>query len=310
MVSEGPAEITVSLNSHRAEVHDATRGVTGAYNKAVGALRLLLAERARQGHGPALAGPGAPPPGGCAEAQNRDLAGPRIYAMAVLCELNYRELDQFYDFVLRQVGADKLKLNILQPTFGPPTLWYRDRFFERHSIQDEEELATIIRACDAKYGLRINPAWLDQVLMYLRSVRRNGRGTWGWRGGRGTEQPICNSYERNIMVDLEGRARLCFNPAFPATRLSAPGDLARFWESSDGLRQRMSRCRRYCGISHSVRRESATLPAAVCPGDPASAAAPESAQWQAGRCTRQRMIVAGTPCPQGAPWRSTASTCC
>ena len=236
MISEGPAEITVSLNSHRPEVHDATRGVVGAHRKAVGALRLLLDERARQGQ------------------------GPRIYAMAVLCELNYRELDAFYDFVLRQIGADKLKLNILQPTFGPPTLWYRDHFFERHLIRDEAELAEIIRACDAKYGLRINPVWLHQVLMYHRSVRHNGRALLGWRGGRGTAEPICNSYERNIMVDLEGRAKLCFNPVFPATQLSAPGDLRRFWEQSEKLRRRMRRCRRYCGISHSVRRESATLP--------------------------------------------------
>ena len=35
--------------------------------------------------------------------------------MAVICEQNYRELDAFYRFVLRDIGADKLKLNFLQP---------------------------------------------------------------------------------------------------------------------------------------------------------------------------------------------------
>jgi len=235
VMREGPSEITVSLNSHRAEVHDRTRGVPGAFDRAVRALRLLLEARAQAGQKPA------------------------IFAMAVVCEQNYRELDAFYDFVLRDIGADKLKLNFLQPTFGPPTWWYRDRFFEANLVRDEEELVRIIRVCDLKYGLRINPVWLEQVRMYHRSVRANGRLRLGWRGGKGTEQHICNSYERNIMVDLRGRARLCFNPVFPATQLSAPGDLGRFWENSGPLRKKLRRCNRYCGISHSVRRESATL---------------------------------------------------
>jgi MoaA/NifB/PqqE/SkfB family radical SAM enzyme len=237
LTKEGPTEITVSLNSHRAEVHDQTRGVRGSFDKAVGALRLLLAEREKRGR------------------------GPRIFAMAVICEQNYRDLDAFYHFVLRDIGADKLKLNFLQPTFGPPTWWYRDRFFKRNVIKDEEALAAIIHACDEKYRLRINPVWLEHVKMYHRSVRENGRMLWGWRGGRGTADHICNSYERNIMVDLYGRARLCFNPAFPATNLAGPGDLRQFWENGGPVRQKMRRCNRYCAISHSVRRESATLPA-------------------------------------------------
>jgi MoaA/NifB/PqqE/SkfB family radical SAM enzyme len=235
MVEQGPNEITVSLNSHRREVHDRSRGVTGSFDAAVGALRRLLASRAQHGR------------------------GPKIFAMAVVCTWNYRELDPFYDFVLNDIGADKLKLNFLQPTFGPPTWWFLDSYFAKNVIRDEEELARIIRACDEKYHLRINPLWLEQVKMYHRSVRKNGWAWLGWRLGGQTEEHICNSYERNIMVDLRGRARLCFNPVFPACQLSAPGDLRRFWEGSGELREKMRRCNRYCAISHSVRRESATL---------------------------------------------------
>lgn len=142
LIEEGPTEITVSLNSHLSRVHDETRGVAGSFDKAVGALRLLLESRIRKSH------------------------GPKIYAKAVISEFNYRDLDAFYDFVLNHIGADKLKLNILQPTFGPPTVWYHDRFFTKNIIRDEEELMRIIRVCDAKYGLRINPVWLEQVRMY------------------------------------------------------------------------------------------------------------------------------------------------
>ena len=48
MILAGPHEISVSLNSHRPELHDRTRGVKGAFAKAVKALRLLLEARARQ----------------------------------------------------------------------------------------------------------------------------------------------------------------------------------------------------------------------------------------------------------------------
>jgi MoaA/NifB/PqqE/SkfB family radical SAM enzyme len=242
MMDEGPSEITVSLNSHRREVHDATRGVVGSFDIAVNALRMLL--RSRSGRG----------------------CGPKIYAMAVICKQNYRDLDAFYDFVLNDIGADKLKLNFLQPTFGPPTPWYQDRFFSQNVIRNEEELARILQDCDGKYHLGINPVWLEQVKMYHRSVRKNGWMRLGWKRGKGTEEHICNSYERNIMVDLVGRVRLCFYPGFPSFQLSKPEDLRNFWESSDRLRERMRRCNRYCAISHSVRRESATLGRTELPG--------------------------------------------
>ncbi|HEX2964930.1 MAG TPA: radical SAM protein [Syntrophorhabdaceae bacterium] len=235
LLHEGPAELTVSLNSHRPDVHDDTRGVSGSHAKAVRALRLLLDARSRY-----------------------NLETP-IYAMAVICERNYRDLDAFYNFVLNELGADKLKLNILQPTFGPPTLWYRDNFFAENVVRDELDLARIIRSCDAKYGLHINNIWLDQVMMYLRSVRRNGRLRMGWRSLRGTEDHICNSHDRNIMIDLQGRARLCFYRGFGSRRLKKPGDLSDFWQSAGPLRDRMRNCNRYCAISHSVRAVSATV---------------------------------------------------
>jgi len=78
-------------------------------------------------------------------------------------------------------------------------------------------------------------------------------------GGKGTKYPICNSYERNIMVDVYANARLCFSTAFLSVLLEKRGDLGHLWEHSDVTRVQMRRCTRCCGISHSVRRESATL---------------------------------------------------
>jgi len=126
-------------------------------------------------------------------------------------------------------------------------------------IRDYDELDAILNRCNKKYDLNLNPAWVKAVLMYHRSVNKNGDALMGWMGGKRTEQHICNTYERNIMVNLYGQARLCFSPVFPAYNLSKPGNLKYFWKNSEFIRERMKNCNAYCGISHSVRRENATL---------------------------------------------------
>jgi len=233
MIIAGPHEISVSLNSHRPELHDRTRGVKGSFAKAVKALRLLLEARARHN------------------------GGTKIYAMGLIFDENYREIDAFYDFVLNDVGADKLKLNFIQPSFGhdDPT----DSFFAGHHRVDPDELYELIGVCDRKYGLGLNPVWREQVRMYFRSLARIADIERGWGSAAGTTEHICNTYERNIMVDHYGVARLCFSTGFPGMSLRKAGDLRQFWESAEFIRRSMRRCNQFCGISHSVRRESSTV---------------------------------------------------
>jgi MoaA/NifB/PqqE/SkfB family radical SAM enzyme len=233
MIREGPHEISVSLNSHRAELHDRTRGVPGAFGKAVKALRLLLAARERQ------------------------RAATRINAMGLIFDENYRELDAFYDFVLNDIGADKLKLNFIQPSFGHDAPL--DEFFARHHRVDPDALHALIGECDRKYRLGLNPVWRDQVRMYFRSLAKAADVAKGWSSRTGTDEHICNTYERNIMVDHYGVARLCFSPMFPGFPLKLRGDLRTFWHSAEYIRKAMRRCNQFCGISHSVRRESSTI---------------------------------------------------
>jgi MoaA/NifB/PqqE/SkfB family radical SAM enzyme len=235
MIMEGPTAITVSLNSHIEEIHDRTRGLKGSHRMAVNALQLLLAAR------------------------DRHASTKKIYAMAVICEQNYRMLEEFYDFVLNYIKADKLKLNFLQPTFGSEHVDFIDKFYAENIIKNYDDLVDILNSCNSKYKLNLNPAWVEVVRMYHRSVNRNNNALQGWRGSKSTEQHICNSYERNIMVNHYGHARLCFSPRFPAYKLVQHGDLKYFWEKSDMFRASMKKCNAYCGISHSVRKESATL---------------------------------------------------
>lgn len=234
MIGEGPDEISISLNSHRAALHDETRGIPGAFGKAVEALRLLLAAR-------------------------RDLGASqtRIYVMGLVFDQNYRELEDFYDFVLNDVGADKLKLNFLQPSFGHDR--DGDTFFEQHARVDPDALVEVIRGCDQRFGLKLNPVWLGQVGMYFRSLSGAPDLAKGWGSRTRTTEHICNTYDRNIMVDHYGVARLCFAGDFRGEPLQRYGDLRRFWDTSQDIREKMTACNQLCGISHSVRRETSTL---------------------------------------------------
>jgi MoaA/NifB/PqqE/SkfB family radical SAM enzyme len=237
LILEGPTEITISLNSYIPEVHDSTRGVVGSFDIAVNAIRLLLAAR-----------------------QKLNMPTP-VYAMSIMCEQNYRDLDKFYDFVLNDLKADKLKLNWLQPMFG--TLQDEsgkdrgDKFYKKNVIKDHDGLFEILNQCSEKYKLNLDPEWIDTVKMYHRSVHKNDDAIKGWQG-KGTEKLICNSFDRNIMVDMDGIARLCFSTGFPGQKINKHGDLRRFWYNNDVLRESMSKCTQYCGISHSVRRVNAT----------------------------------------------------
>ncbi|MDK9701508.1 MAG: radical SAM protein [Sulfuritalea sp.] len=234
LIREGAHELSLSLDSHLAELHDEVRGVPGAFDKTVAALRRLLEARERTGS-----------------------ADSRIHVMGLIFARNYLALEDFYDLVLNDIRADKLKLNFLQPSFGHQG--GVDDFFARHHRIDPDRLLEVIERCDRRFGLGLNPAWKEGVRMYFRSLIGCPDIQLGWASSARTIEPICNSYERNIMVDHFGFARLCFSPTFPGMQLGRTGDLARFWEIAGPIRNAMSQCRQLCGISHSVRRETSTL---------------------------------------------------
>jgi len=233
VVTEGPAEVTVSLDGPYAEIHDRLRGVKGSFDTAKKAVQLLIEARQKTG------------------------SNTPVYVMALVCQNIAGHLDEFHDLALRQLKANKLKLNIMQPSFG---MIGQDVFFGSEQLKDIDGLISEINFCDAKYGIDRNPEWLRQVDMYFRSVKASGKAYHGWMHLMNTPDHICDTYERNVMVNLKGDMRLCFSENYPSERWSQPGDLKHFWETTSvPIAQSMLNCNNYCAISHSVRREPATL---------------------------------------------------
>jgi MoaA/NifB/PqqE/SkfB family radical SAM enzyme len=240
LVLKGPDEISISLDSPTPEIHDRLRGRKGAFVQSTAALRMLLEARAEW-------------------SSSRE---PKIYAMGLLAKSTYTLIDDWYQLVLKDIGADKLKLNALQPSFLHTRIGQRrttDEFFAKESQVDPDVLEQELKRCEAKYGLAYNPNWVRQVVAYFRGLQGKPDLAKGWDGNFTTEEHICNSPERNIMIDLNGRASLCFSNMFPHIEMKEPGDLRKFWEGSFALKAEMGKCNALCGISHSVRREHSSL---------------------------------------------------
>ena len=232
-LAEGPTEITVSLDSHDPELHDKWRGLPN-WHTATRALRLLTERRRRPG-----------------------MAKPKVFAMTIVAERNYRDLPKLFDLAIGELGADKLKLNIAQMTFGatPPG---GDEWFSANAPRDADALLRIIEECDEKWGIQRNPQWKRDVWMYCNSVRVNADALLGRKRVGETQWNICNSGERNIWVNWKGVARLCPSVRWPGVKVRNSEDVKNFWKNAE-WRGQMTECRDYCGISHSVRREASTV---------------------------------------------------
>lgn len=95
---------------------------------------------------------------------------------------------------------------------------------------------------------------------YLDSLTRYHQG-----GPLQTTEKLCNSPDRNVVVEIEAKMRLCFHAKFPSVPYREWGDLRRYWYApeTEKLRAKMRTCRDFCGICHTFKREPATREAAL-----------------------------------------------
>lgn len=236
LVQEGPHEVSVSFDSVVPEEHDRMRGTPGAFDKAVRAVRLLVEAREARG------------------------TETKVHAMLLVGKTTYQNLDGAYDFALNDLGVDKLKLNMVQPSFSLNQ--GRDDFFAAEHDVDPARLEQELARVDQKYDLAFNPEWVRQVVMYFSSLSNQPLVHMGWSGKLVTSEHICDSYERNVWVGKNMAMQLCCDSRWPWKLWTRPGDLENFWRGAGAARTTMSACNSLCGVSHSLRKTSSTLRAA------------------------------------------------
>jgi MoaA/NifB/PqqE/SkfB family radical SAM enzyme len=237
LLTRGPHELTLSLDSHIPEIHDEIRGRVGSYNTAVLAVRRLVAAKKVLG-----------------------LTSSKINVMVLLTSATFDHLRDLYQLVLRDLGADKLKVNGLQPSFGVHSgTTPSDDFFATYSQLDVARLREELLFCNVEFSLNLNPIWIEQFCGYYLDLQGRADMRRGWELDLRTSEHICNCYERNLVVGLYGEVGHCYSfQNFLPVQYRQPGDLTRFWESNN-QRDAMKSCNRLCSIGHSNRNVSASL---------------------------------------------------
>lgn len=217
--SRGPTYLVISLDSHLPEIHDYHRGIPGAFDSTRTLVSELISQRGIQ-----------------------QLSKTEIIVNTVITKLNIQSLTETLNF-LEELGVDGVTLQMLSPTFH--RIGRYDKFFETHFFDDKPGAINCLQKVIDEYDkfplLRTTRSDLFWMQKYIIDPLN-------------TAQPICNSHERNIVVDHIGDARLCFNMSkiMSGEVLGNTRDqtLYELWhsEGSRRARQVMKDCRLSCGM--------------------------------------------------------------
>jgi len=230
LLTEGPNFLIVSLDSHRAEVHDWIRGVPGTHARAVKLLQRVLTRRAERGPGSDL----------------------RVLTNTVIFDRNVAELDAYVDFA-RALGVDGMTFQMLSRTFMLAAR--RDAFFENYFPRDAARVDAAIERLLAMKAAGAPVATPENDLRWMKLYARDP----DFIG-----EQVCGSAERSLMVDQHGNVLLCFfmreilgGRVLGNVRQSRMGAL---WESAFAAEARgvMARCRKNCGMLNCHRKQESS----------------------------------------------------
>jgi len=226
IMREGPNYFVLSLDSHRFDVHDYHRGVQGAFAQTVKAISAMVQI-------------------------GREMSDRRTEVLinAVISDLNVSELEELLRFA-EELGVDGVTFQMLSPTFHRIGVY--DKFFENHFFPDKpraiQKLQEIIDSYENFPILKTTRSDMFWMQKYIINPMQSTR-------------PVCNSHERNIVVDHAGNVRLCFNMS-KILNGKVLGDariegLDRLWFSgaAEQARDVMQNCRLSCGILNCHRKK-------------------------------------------------------
>jgi MoaA/NifB/PqqE/SkfB family radical SAM enzyme len=242
ILSVEPDILVFSLDSHKPEIHDWIRGQKGAFDRAVGSIKLLVNLR-KEVYGKKT----------------------RIYLSQVLMEKNIKDMDVFIDFS-RNLGVDGVRFQGLLPTFSNYNKQGKDSFFKSNFFNDEELAIRNIKNVKERYVSS------DFVL--------NNRSDFEWMedsvllNGKDTSSPQCGAFYKNIYIDQEGNYSLCPNAHLFTSKFHYPGkieysadkvknlgnfremSLEEFWygDMARDARCIMGSCKKICGITPELRK--------------------------------------------------------
>lgn len=228
ILTEGPDYLVFSVDSHDAALHDYHRGLPGSLKATVATISGLISVRSK----------------------SLRTAPVEIITNSVVSRDTIEGLFDLLSF-LKDLGVDGATLQILSPTFH--LRGGRDVFYERHFFNDKPravELLQCLRNRLLEYPvLRVTDTDLRWMQAYI-------------DGPMLLDEGVCNSHERNIMVDHRGDVQLCFDmrQIFDGRPIGnvRSASLDKLWSGKRAAAARgvMEECRRTCGMLNCHRRPS------------------------------------------------------
>lgn len=212
LLEAGPAQINISIDAPRSEVHEYMRGVRGAFDLSVGNLR-RLSER-----------------------------GGDISVNAIICKSTLPYLLEHVQF-LKEAGAREVRFLPIAPTIG--NQFDRDPFFEKESAISEDELAGHF---DPLIELRREDEFVAnpiEDLVFIRRYLANPAKVV-------REEAMCESGDKIMVVSEYGAVGLChYQPNFfPQKTVFNVRDISlrEHWQSHLDFRREMLQCKQACSI--------------------------------------------------------------
>lgn len=209
--------VVVSVDSDVEADHDRIRGVSGTFKRAVATIRALVAER------------------------DRTRADFSVLASAILGGHNLDRVEPMVE-LFEGLGVDTILFQPLQPTFAREIAagwWAASPLFPKDAHEIERGIDQLINL--KRYGRRLfqTEAQFEDMRAYFMNPQVIPVGQ-------------CGSADRNLMVDMMGDVRLCFNMERIGLRPVANVRSRRLrdvWEDAEAERSRgvMRACREGCG---------------------------------------------------------------
>jgi len=232
VLNSGLTALTFSLDSHISRIHDDLRGSQGLFNKLVSTIKLII-KRKEQNSFPI-----------------------NICVQSILGNWNIDKLPAHVSF-LKELGLDGMMFQLIQYPFGLfiPKNWHKNF---KNFPQSEKKVQSAINYL---LKLKQNNGFIMNSTEEIES----------WQQYFSNPEYIpnkinpCRSYEQNLIVDVCGNVKFCFNKVIePLDKigniLTTPIDILWNGKLALEIKDNMKACNRSCGvmachIDASMRRE-------------------------------------------------------
>lgn len=211
----GINDVVVSLDSHDPKIHDKIRGVEGTYEKAVSSIKKLVNAR---------------------DKSDDDF---HVLTSTILGSHNLDNITELVRFI-ESLGVDNMLFQPIQPVLNREIeneWWKTNPLFPKKEQVDEgiKALKSLKREGASLYQSRLE---FSDMEYYFKNFGK-------------TKPETCISMKKNMMIDIKGNVRLCFN--MERIGLEPIGNiressLSTLWNDSKDKIYEMQDCTECCGV--------------------------------------------------------------